>query len=208
VCVAPIAAFGCSPAPLTREEAVTILSKSPALRGVEYLEIVTPRGCFTADRTTPLDRINPRTERAVFTGHGQEALQREVDLDLVEFALAERPLREPTPLDGCESLWLSSRNGANREIAAFLKAIAWRTFLSDRAVAAGLRVGQPILYRQQTLIAIDAVSPKDDGMTVVTYTWRWEPNQNGAHLGIGASPPAVDAATFIRSNGRWQLRTR
>lgn len=207
-CVVALLAFGCGPSRLTRDEAAALLSKSPALQGVQNIQIVTPRGCFTVEAATPIDRINPRTDTAVFTGHEHDALKQEVDVHLVEFELAEKPLASPTPLDGCESLWLSFRTGANRDLAPFLKVVAWRTFLSDRAVAAGLQVGETILYRRQTLLSIDGLAPRTDGTTVVTYTWRWAPSEDGAHLGIPPGAPSSDVATFVRAGGRWQARAQ
>jgi hypothetical protein len=203
------ACAACQPASrgaLTREYAAEALSAS-VLTGVENIALVTPRGCFTVPIETPIDRIDPRRERGIYDRRS-DALRQLVDLELVEFELEEAPVSSPTPVEGCEQIWLTHAGGANRDASAQLKLISWRTMLSDKGRVAGFQPGQSFLYRRQTLVDVEDQIAVEGNTATVTYRWRWAPTEEGAHLGIHAGDAVRGSAAFTRSAGRWLLRLR
>jgi hypothetical protein len=132
-----LAAGACRSQSLTAEHAAELLAKSPALASVERMTFTTPRGCFTiaADATLKagdLDRDRRLSESPAL----RQELQREQDLDLLDFEFSPVPATVPAPPDGCEQLWASYRN-AGAAAAARLKLVPWRTMMSDKALAAG-----------------------------------------------------------------------
>jgi hypothetical protein len=201
------ACAACQTAPhgeLTREYAAQALSES-VLTGVENITLVTPRGCFTVPIETPIDRIDPRREPGIYDRRN-DALRQLVDLELVEFELQEAPVSSPTPVAGCEQIWLRHAESAIGGASAQVKLISWTTMLSDKGRVAGFQPGQRFLYRRQTLVDVEEpIAVKGDTATV-SYRWQWAPTEDGAHLGVRAGDAVRASATFTRSAGRWQLR--
>jgi hypothetical protein len=196
----------CGRAALTRDAAADLLSKSMSARGTELLPVVTPTGCISVDAGVAIERIDPRKQPGILgPGDGSDGLQRLVALDLLEFELSEFPVDAPTAPPGCETLWITHQTGRQRSEGRLVKLVAWRTMLSDKALAAGLQVGQSFLYRRRTLMSVDRLEPAEGGVTRVSYTWRWEPTDEGAHLRIPASAPETGTARFKRTPDGWQI---
>ena len=195
----------CGPPQLTRETAADVLSKSPALSGVENLQLVTPSGCFTLDRDadirTAAVQRDPRLNELVYV---RDALQRDLELGLVEFEFTKAPVGSVTPPEGCdEQLWRShSSDGTS---AQQLVLVAWKAVPTDKAIAAGLQPGQTFLYRRQALGEVTRLVRQDHKTTIVEYSWHWAPSYEGEHLGIRASPPARGKATFTLSDNGWHV---
>jgi hypothetical protein len=201
-----IVSAGCGRAALTREAAADLLSKAMSARGTELLPVVTPTGCISVDAGVAIERIDPRKQPGIAApGDGNEGLQRLVALDLLEFELSEFPVDAPTAPPGCETLWITHQTGRQRSDDRPVKLVAWRTTLSDKALAAGLQAGQSFLYRRRALVSVDRLEPAEGGVTRVSYTWRWEPTDEGAHLRIPVSAPATATARFKRSPDGWEI---
>jgi hypothetical protein len=199
-----ILSVACGRPQLTVEQAADLLSQSPALSGVENLQLVAPSGCFVVDRSAEVRSADvQRDPRLVELLYVRDALRRDLELGLVEFEFNEAPASSQTPPEGCdEQLWRSHSNpGASQS----LKLVAWKAVPSDRAIAAGLQMGQTFLYRRQTLGAITRLVRQDDDTMLVEYSWHWAPSYEGAHLGIPASPPAKGTATLTRSDQGWRV---
>jgi hypothetical protein len=194
----------CGRPQLSVEQAADLVSNSQALSGVEHLQLVAPSGCFIIDRDAEIHaadiRRDPRLNELQYV---RDALRRDLELGLVEFEFNEAPARSQTAPEGCdEQLWRSHSNaGASQS----LKLVAWKTVPSDRAIAAGLQMGQTFLYRRQTLGAITRLVRQDDTTMLVEYSWHWAPSYEGAHLGIPASAPARGTATLKRSDQGWRV---
>jgi hypothetical protein len=145
-----------------------------------------------------------RDERVTRLPYLRDTLRRGQEVGLIEFEFREAPLDAPTPLEGCGELW-ASRNRRGAVGVDRLKLVAWKAVLSDKAIAAGLQVGQTFLYRRQTLVGIARLVEQEDNTTLVEYSWNWAPTFEGAHLGISASQPVTARATFKRAGSGWRL---
>lgn len=195
----------CGQPQLSVQQASDLLSNSPALSGVEHLQLVAPSGCFVVDRDAEIHAADvqrdPRLNELLYV---RDALHRDLELGLVEFEFNEAPERSVTPPEGCdEQLWRShSRDGTS---AQQLKLVAWKAVPTDKALAAGLQMGQTFLYRRQTLGAITRLVRQDDATMFVEYSWHWAPSYEGVHLGIPASAPAKGTATLRRSDQGWRV---
>lgn len=204
--------LGCalaSPGELTHAEAARLLTGSSLLGAVESIQILLPHGCLSVSKDVPIDRINPRKEPSVVASRqGGDAFAREIQLDVVDFELAEAPLTTGTPLEGCESVWLEETGRSGQATAAQLKMVAWKTVLNDKGQAAGLQPGQTLLYRRQTLVGVEQLIPEANGTMTGTYSWRWEPTPDGAHLGIPSGAPTRATVRFRRVRGRWEIASQ
>jgi hypothetical protein len=199
----------CRSTALTKELAGSQLTHSTALSGVDNLTFGLPRGCYTLGtdeliKATDLDRdTRLREDSAVRT-----LLQRERDLELLEFEFVQAPASQMTPLEGCEVLWASFHNGGSDDRASRTKLVAWKTYMSEKAQAAGFQPGVSYVYRRQTLESIDSLESLPDGSTIVKYRWRWAPTDEGRFLGIKPTEPTIGTARFVRADGEWRLAAR
>jgi hypothetical protein len=203
-----LAAGACRSQSLTPERAAALLLRSAALSGVERMTFTTPRGCFTiaADSTFKagdLDRDRRLSESPAL----RQQLQREQDLDLLDFEFSPVPAAVAAPPEGCEQLWASYHN-AGPDTAARVKLVPWRTMMSDKALAAGLSPGLTVVLRRQTLVEVTRVIQDDANTSVVEYTWQWAPPYESAHLGIRSSEPTAATAIVKRSSGDWRVVVR
>lgn len=165
-----------------------------------------PRGCFTvaSDATFKagdLERDRRLSESPVL----RQELQRSRDLDLLDFDFTPVPATIPAPPEGCEELWSSYRYGPKADEAARVKLVAWRTVMSDKALAAGLSPGFTFVYRRQTLVAITGASPQSGDTVLVDYTWQWAPPADSAHLGVRPSTEFSAKALLRRTADGWRV---
>jgi hypothetical protein len=196
----------CTSPQLTRDQAAELLSKSPALSGIQNLRLVTPSGCFTLDRDAEVRAADvQRDQRLNELSYIRDALDRDLELGLIELEFSEATAGSPKP-QGCDQqLWTAYKSDRFGELDRRLKLVAWKAVPSDKANAAGLHTGQTFLYRRQALIAITKLVRQDDHTSVVEYSWNWAPTYEGLHLGISASPPITSKATFKRSDTGWRF---
>jgi hypothetical protein len=205
IVVAGLLAAACRSHSLTAAQAAELLRQSPLLAGEETMTFSLPRGCFTipAARTLRAGDLERDRRLSESTALRQE-LQRSRDLDLLDFDFSPVPGTIPAPPEGCEELWASYRYGPKADEAARVKLVAWRTVMSDKALAAGLSPGQTFVYRRQTLVAITGTS--QDGDTVlVDYTWQWAPPLDSAHLGVRPSTEISAKALLKRTADGWRV---
>jgi hypothetical protein len=209
VCIA-LALLGaaCRSTALTKEVAASQLTHSAALSGVDNLTFGLPRGCFTlgADELVKASNLE-RDTRLQEDSAARALLQRERELELLEFEFVQAPASQMTPLEGCEVVWASFHTGAGDDRARGTKLVAWKTYMSDKALAAGFQPGFSYVYCRQTLESIDSLEPQADGSTVVRYQWRWAPTEEGSFLGIKPTDPTSATARFFRRDGEWRLAT-
>jgi hypothetical protein len=203
---ASLLAASCQARSLTAEQVAEILRQSPLLAGRETMTFSLPRGCFTIPagrsfRAGDLDRDRRLSESPEL----RQELQRSRDLDLLDFDFAPVPATIAAPPEGCEELWSSYRYGPKADEATRVKLVAWRTVMSDKALAAGLSPGQTLLYRRKLLVAITGTTERDLNTLRVEYTWQWAPDYEGAHLGIRPSAESAATATLIKSASGWHV---
>jgi hypothetical protein len=190
---------------LTLERAAELLAKSPALAGVERMTFTTPRGCFAIAADATFKAGDLETDRRLSESPVlRRELQREQDLDLLDFEFSPVAAMVPAPPEGCEQLWASYHN-AGVEAASRAQLVRWRTMMSDKALAAGLSPGLTFIFRRQTLVEVTRVVQPDADTAVVEYTWQWAPPFESAHLGIRASDPIAARAIVKRSDGEWRV---
>jgi hypothetical protein len=165
-----------------------------------------PRGCFTIPagrnfRAGDLERDRRLSESPAL----RQELQRSRDLDLLDFDFSPVDATVTAPPEGCEQLWASYHYGPKADEATRVKLVAWRTVMSDKALAAGLSPGFTFVYRKQTLVAITATSPKDDDTVLVDYTWQWAPPLDSAQLGTRPSAEMHAKAVLRRTAEGWRV---
>jgi hypothetical protein len=171
------------------------------------MTFTTPRGCFALNRNQPLDRNALDRDPGLNEQPALKALvEREQQLDLLDFEFSPAPVAMVPPAEGCEQLWARYHSGGASNMSSDTRLVSWRALMSDRAMAAGLQPGQSFIYRRQALIAIGKMTVRDERTTRVEYTWHWEPTFEGAHLGIAASEPSRSTATFTRDGTEWRLK--
>jgi hypothetical protein len=198
--------IGCGQPPLTIEQAADLLSNSPALSGIDNLQLVAPSGCFTLDREAEVRIADIWTDSHLGEHqYARGALRRALELGLIEFEFSEASAGPSTPPAGCdEQLWRSHSSDGTSS-AQRTKLVAWKTVPSDKAIAAGLQTGQTFLYRRQTLGAITRLVRQDDATIRVEYSWHWAPSYEGGHLGIPTSAPARGVAMLRRTEQGWRV---
>ena len=199
-----VCSVGCGQPQLTIEQAADLLSNSPALSGVETLQLVARSGCFTLDREAEVRAADVwKDSHLGELLYAREALRRDLELGLIEFEFSEASAGPLTPPEGCdEQLWRSHSSDGTLSAQPF-KLVAWNTVPSDKAIAAGLQTGQTFLYRRQTLGAITRLERQDDATIRVEYSWHWAPSYEGGHLGFPTSAPARGVATLRRTDQGW-----
>ena len=199
------ASAACRAESLTPARAAELLAASPALSGVERMTFTTPRGCFAiaADATVKAGDLE-KDRRFSESPMLRRELQREQDLDLLDFEFSPVAATVAAPPEGCEQLWASYRN-ARVDAAARAQLVPWRTMMSDKALAAGLSPGLTFIVRRQTLVEITRVVQPDRDAAVVEYTWQWAPPYESAHLGIRPSEPVAAHATIKRTRDQWRV---
>jgi hypothetical protein len=198
--------LACRSQTLTPAQVAELLAKSSALSGVEQMTYALPRGCFTISSGAMLKAGDlERDRRLAESPKVRQELQRARDLDLLDFEFSPMLATVSAPPEGCEELWASYRYGAKAEEAKLVKLVAWRTLMSDKALAAGLSPGQTFVYRRQSLVAITGTTEQNADTVVVEYTWQWTAPYESAHLGIRASPEEPAKAIFRKTTDGWRL---
>jgi hypothetical protein len=205
VCVSLLAA-SCRSRSLTAAQAAELLRQSPLLAGQETITFSLPRGCFTipAGRTLRAGDLE-RDRRLSESPALRQELQRSRDLDLLDFDFSPVPATIPAPPEGCEELWSSYRYGPKADEATRVKLVAWRTMMSDKALAAGLSPGFTFVYRKQTLVAITGTSSQDGDTVLVEYTWQWAPPLDVQQLGARPSAEMPAKAVLKRTAEGWRV---
>jgi hypothetical protein len=198
--------IACSAPPLTLGQAADLLAASRPLSGVETMTYTTPRGCFVLEPDEKLDRRgldrDPQfTENATL----KSLVDLEQRLDLLDFEFSPSPLNSPSPPEGCDRPWAAYHRVTSGLPRSEARLIAWRSFMSDKAMAAGLQPGHTFVSRRRELIAVGRIVMKDPQTAVVDYTWHLMPSYETEHIGFAPSEPVRTTATFVRSGKTWSL---
>jgi hypothetical protein len=191
---------------LTVARAAELLMASRSLSGVEQVTYETPHGCFVLDADQRLDGAALDRDPQLAENHQLKALiDRERQLDLLEFEFSPTPIGSTSVPPDCHRQWLAYRSGAIGVKEPGARLVAWRALMSDKAVAAGLQPGQSFIARRQTLIAIGKIVMRSDQSAAVDYTWHWEPTYEAQHLGFAPTEPRRSVAIFKWDGHAWSV---
>jgi hypothetical protein len=197
-------AAACATPPLTVAQAGELLEASSALRGVERVTYATPTGCFVLEPGQRLDGAALDRDPQFADNRQLKAMvDRERELDLLDFEFSPTPITAPSAPEGCRRQWSAYLSAASGATASGARLVAWRSLMSDKALAAGLQPGQSFVTRQQRLIAVGKIAMRDDRSAVVDYTWHWEPTYEAQHIGFVPSEPKRSTAAFAWSGSHW-----
>jgi hypothetical protein len=197
-------AAACATPPLTVARASELLEASVALRGVEQVTYTTPKGCFVLEPDQHLDGTALDRDPQFADNRQLKAMvDRERELDLLDFEFSPTPITAPSAPEGCRRQWSAYLNAASGVTASSARLVAWRSLMSDKAFAAGLQPGRSFVTRQQRLIAIGKIVMCDDRSAVVDYTWHWEPTYEAQLIGFAPSEPKRSTAAFAWSGSNW-----